>query len=697
MAFRTPRVRALGILAAGLVLVTVTALVTNAPRGSPAAEPTPTASPPSSPPAVIDEIVASVVTDDADALQRRFAGVTARAGQIVGGPVGIYGPAEVTTSEWTSLLGPARRSLHALVKDPREPFPWWDQPPLPTPRAAVLAAPRDFDVVLIVESSDGRKHPWRFSVASDRVIDVVIDRGVDPSGFDRPLVRKLGYLTPSPDDEPGMFLVLPPQEMRPPPVGLGIGPGWPGGPPAPVRAPSLAPDGRTGEPAIDRIVDQLVSADAATLLSTYPELAARQQACDPSCDDVRVPPAVWTSRLAAGRRSLYAVFTGDPADALIVLAVDGGGPVAEGWRFAVRAGRPAQVDIFVPSLDRTGPLPPFLYGAAAHTPAPARDYERFYVLPPQGELPRAPRTHAMSARTGDAGVDALLATLEARDAAKLLSAFADPEKLLVRKCYGTESTQDRAYAESWSRTVAGQLYGLHSVVRLPAGYQPTADHLVIAIRQMKPYWWDGVGILERAGKIVGVVTDDGACAPQMMYPPAGYLVPPPRGGELDASRRSGIGMIDAILDAAAARDEKAMAGLIDYSKRACGDGGGPPGTNPPQCPSGSRPGTLVDILPWIVCEGGFATRETAASSLVREVGPDAGASLYAVLPAPTDPRATMPPSPPFAMAVLVWKRGDVMTLAVGEHGVSSVGRTCGPSNPGTAIHAGQPTFLLSPP
>lgn len=690
-------IRALALLTSGIVILTVAAVAAIAPRDRPAVEATPSASPSPVSRAPIDEIVHSVLTADPVALQARFAGVTARAGPLVGGPIGLYAPVDVSTAEWTSLLGAAKRSLHALVKDPREPFRWWDQKEISIPRAAVLAAPRDFDVVLIVESADGQKHPWRFSVASDRVIDVVIDRGTDPGGYDRPLVRKLGYLTPSPDDEAYMFVVLPPQEMRPPPPNEGPGP--PVGRPAPVRAPSVAPDGRTGDRAIDALVDRLVGADAQALIAAYPELAARQQTCDPGCEDIRVSPTRWTSRLAAARRSLYAVFTGDPMDAVVMLAVESGDAVAEAWRFGITGGTLAQVDIFPASGSEARGALRALALAGGHSPSPARDYARFYVLPPESVLPRAPRTHPISTRTGDTNVDGLLAALEARDATKLLSAFADPDRPLVRKCFGTESTRDRAYADSWTRAVRAEFYGLHAVVRLPAGYQPRADHLVIGVRRYDPYWWDGFGILERGGRIVGVITDDGSCAPESMYPPAGYLVLPPAAadGRIDASRRSGIAMVDAVLDAAAARDEAAMAKLIDYSKRACGPAGGPPGTSPPQCPAGSPVGTPVDILPWIVCEGGFATRETAPRALVEEIGSDVASGLYAVLAvAPADVTAP-PPSPPFATAFIVWKRGDVVSLAVGDHGVSGVGRTCGPRAPETVMRGAQPSFLLAPP
>lgn len=685
--------------AGGLILALgVGALVLSTGRADqPAqAEPTPTASPATLGDPALDALLDSLLNDDAAGLQARFASVAARAGPLLGGPIGIYQPQEVAASEWTALLGSAERSVHAVVKDPREPFEWWDQHPPGFPRAAILAAPRDFDIVLVVKDGGGTARPWRFSIANGRVIDVVIDRGDGPGGGDLPLVRKLGYLTPSPDSEPGRFLVLPPHEMRPAPPRIP-----PSGSPRPARvaSPSLAPDGRTGDAAIDRLVDELLHAETARLATSYRDLPARQEQCDPGCVDLRVSPSSWTARLTAGRRSLYSVFTGNPADAEIVIALDTGS-ATEAFQFSVLAGRVAHVAIHARPSSAGGPLP--VRALVPGHPSAAWDYERFYVLPPQSDLPRPPRVHSLSVRTSASGVDALLATLEARDASRLVAAFLDPAAPRVRACVGAEMLKDAAYASSWSREIGTQIYGVHSVTRLPAGYQPRADHLLIVHRQLKPYWWEATGILEMRGRIVGLITSDWGCSPESIYPPGGYIVPPPTNGleGLDPSRRSGIAVIDAVLDAAAARDEKAIAGLISYRQVACGDpSGSPPGAGPPECPPGVAPGTPVDILPVIVCHGGHVTRDQAPKTLMAMIAIDARSALYAVVQAQAELGVVgaTPQDPSLHTAVLASQRGGAVALTVGTRGVTYVRAGCGPWHPDALMGGGQPSFLLPPP
>lgn len=675
-----------GAVGTAVALVGVAAvIVTRGPVASPSQEAAPTGSPGHTGDAALDALVDSLLNDDVAELEARFGGINARAGAVLGGPIGLYQPQELPTAEWASRLGSSERSLHAVVKDPREPFEWWDQPSPGIPRAAIFSAPRDFDIVLIVGPTDGARRPWRFSVAGGRVIDIVIDTGEDPGGSERPLVRALGYLTPSPDDEPGRFLVLPPHEMRPAPPGIGFAKGQ--SPRAPVRSPSIAPDGRTGDAALDALIDRLLSADASTLGNVYAALPAAQERCDPSCDRIRVSPAAWTSRLAAGTRSLYAVFTGDPADAEVILAVQSGTSPAEAWQFGVLGGRLAEIDIFMPQPVPAGAKIPLLH-VARGTPSPARDYERFYVLPPQSDLPQPPRAHPLSARTGASGIDALLTTLEAQDTNGLLAAFADPGAPLVRQCAGAESKRDAAYAASWARETGAQIYGVHSVAHLPTGYEPRADHLLIAFRQLKPYWWEAMGILERRGEIIGLITSESGCSPEAIYPPARYVVPPPVNGlaGLDPTRRSGIASIDAILDAAAARDEAAMTGLISYRQVACGDASGaPPGAGPPACPQGAAPGTPVDILPVIICHGGHFTRDQAPKGLIEMITRDAPFGLYAVVGAPPD-----------RIVAIASQRGGAVALTMNERGVTSVSAGCGPWHPDVLIGGGQPSFLLPP-
>jgi DNA-binding CsgD family transcriptional regulator len=632
----------------------------------------------------LDMLVESLLQDNAASLAALFPGITAREGLLIGGPIGLYQVQDVSPDEWTSRLGSATRTLHAVVKDPREPFPWWDQTPLPEPRASVLDAPRDFDIVLVVEEDGSPGNPWRFSLVEGRVIDLVIDSGTGPDGepSNVPLPRRLGYLTPSPDDEPGSFLVLPPEDQRPPPAGLGQGSG-PGGAPEPPPAgadPTFAPDGRTGDPALDALIESLLNDDAATLVQRYGDLAARQQKCNPNCEDVRVSSSDWTQRLASAERTLYAAFTGDPADAQLMLAVEVSSPNAEAWRFSVLGGQLAELEIFMPDTD-----PPYdvYQRVSTYTPSPAEEYERFFVLPPRDQLPQPPPNHPLSVPSGEPSVDSLLAVLEARDVDGLLASMDTADGLLLRECRGPDSQQDAAFAQAWAEDTTAEAYGVHAVINLPEGYQPQADHLLILVTQQNPYKWESIGILEKQGAIV-LITNE--CQADLLYPPARYVTPPPEGGlaGLAPGRRSGIPIIDAILDAAQAQDVTAMAGLIEYQTVACSEPG-QIGSLP--CPPGAAPGTPLDALPSSACEGGYVLPNDAPASLIET----ASAPLYAVV-------ETQLSGVPAYEVVVATPEGGGVALAIGERGVTSVSRGCFAGSPDWLLQGyGQPSFLLPPP
>jgi hypothetical protein len=445
-------------------------------------------------------------------------------------------------------------------------------------------------------------------------------------------------------------------------------------PPAPVAVRGFAPDGRTGDAGIDSIIESLLHDSTGTLQREFAGLPARDGE-----EQTRVPLGDWTGRLAAAERSLYAVFTGDPLDAEILLAVGGGGGAAERWKFGVINGQLVEVTV-----------------RARDLPDLAREYERFYVLPPAQEGPQPPPHHPLSVRTGDPDVDRLISLLEAQDAGALLSALAPPNALSVRdgqECGGSESRQDAAFAEAWSRQAAAQAYGIHAVIRPPEGYQPAGDHLIILITQQNPYSWQAVGLLERQGEIVLLIT--GGCEAQRLYPPAGYLVPPPPGGlsGLDAARRSGIPLVDAILDAARAGDEAAMARLIQYTPVACSEPG-QIGTLP--CPPGTAAGTAVDALPISACEGGYAFPAEAARQLVDV----ARAPLYAVMaPRPPERQAGTPAlTDSSAGVVLLASPGrGAAALSIGAQGVTNVRRGCFVLHPEWLVGNDQPAFLLPPP
>ncbi|HWO72231.1 MAG TPA: hypothetical protein VNN21_01590, partial [Dehalococcoidia bacterium] len=159
----------------------------------------------------VDGIIEELLTADAAALGSRFAGVAAREGAVVGGPVGLFNPRMVEAAEWTARLAAAGRRLHAVVKDPREPYAWQQANPPPLPRAAVYGGEREYDVVLVVEEPGGEANPWRFSILDGRIVDIVIDNQLRSPGQPQeagvPLVPRLANLTPSPERETDKFAV----------------------------------------------------------------------------------------------------------------------------------------------------------------------------------------------------------------------------------------------------------------------------------------------------------------------------------------------------------------------------------------------------------------------------------------------------------------------------------------------------------
>jgi hypothetical protein len=114
----------------------------------------------------LDSIVESLLTDDAVGLATRFAGVTAREGYLIGGPVGFYQPREMQTAEWTARLASMRRTLHAIARpvEPGNPPAVLGQPSIPA--AVFFDRDRDYDVVLLTEGASTLALAWRFSVAS---------------------------------------------------------------------------------------------------------------------------------------------------------------------------------------------------------------------------------------------------------------------------------------------------------------------------------------------------------------------------------------------------------------------------------------------------------------------------------------------------------------------------------------------------
>jgi DNA-binding CsgD family transcriptional regulator len=651
----------------------------------------------------LDALIEDLLQDDAAALATRFSGVTAREGQVVGGNAGGFfyledlgglapemrRPLAVPASDWAARLGSAQRSLHAVVNQPREPFAWWRQSSGPAPPAGVFLEPRDFDIVLVVGAGETAQ-PWRFSILEGRIIDVaIVNTAATPSS--------LASLTPSADDEPGSFLVIPPEQSRPPPRGLASGPfAEPSPPPSGVASPTFAPDGRTGDSQLDALIEALLHEDAGGLESRggLPAREVRRIAnTDPSrrgdyrLESVRVSATQWPGRLASASRSLYAVYTADPADAEILLTVHTSAGGDEAWQFGVLNGKVAEVEI---RTAEDAVSLSFTELAADALPSVPLYYERFYVLPPQDQLPPVPPSHAITVRTGDPGVDRLLTLLETRDADALLAAIASPDQsqLLVRQCFGDDTRRDQAYAQSWSKEVLAPGLRLHAVASLPDGYEPAAEHLIILVSPLNPYRWQTAGILERNGLILGVIPT-AACQPQGLYPPSAYLVPPPETGVAidNPTRRSGIPAVDAVIDALQSGDEATIAALIQYGKVPCAAFTGL--GSPPKCPDGVAPGTPVDALER-GCEGSYFVPPTASAQLIRFIG---NSSLYALVERPP----ATPGGPPVLALTLAKPQGSASTLLIQDGRITRVETSCpAPAGPIWAVR-GTPDFLLSPP
>jgi hypothetical protein len=226
---------------------------------------------------------------------------------------------------------------------------------------------------------------------------------------------------------------------------------------------------------------------------------------------------------------------------------------------------------------------------------------------------------------------------------------------------------------------------------MPPGYQPPAEHLLIFIVQTAPYRWQALGLFENDGKLFGLV--DGDCQPDALYPPSGYIVPPPAGGlaGLDPARRSGIPAIDAILDAAQAGDTTRLADLISYQPVKCSDPG-QIGTLP--CPAGVANGTALPAISISSCEGGYATPEEAPQQLVEM----ARRPLYAVVEATAPAVAgVLQPDASVGLVLLASPSQGAVALTVGKGGVTSVRTGCFVRQPEQLIGTATPDFLLTPP
>jgi hypothetical protein len=458
-----------------------------------------------------------------------------------------------------------------------------------------------------------------------------------------------------------------------------------------AREPTFAPDGRTGIPELDAIIDDFVTLDAEALAETYGDVPAREF---PSDGDPDVEAERWTGLLGKSERSLYAVFLADPDEAPghdynVVLSVTPAGQTeALGWRVAVKGTEAVEV------LLGTGSSP------SAWAPGVSAGYERFLVLPPQQRLPQPPASHPLDTVTGDARVDAIVALIAARDVDGLL-ALADAP-LSSAEC-GRHRRENDDRARAALREAADLAIGLHAVAVAPEGYLPAADHVIILVSQPAPYRWYVPGILERDGRIVGV---DGCESeiPQLLYPPLSYSAPPLADlADLDTGRRAGIEVIDSFLDALRAEDLDAMLDLVSYQQVGCivepvGIGG------PPFCEEGEAEGTVLDVIPAGQCEGFYMRREELRDGLHDLAGKPW--AIFAVI----EPGPVGEQDVDYVFLQSTWQvlltdtepndDGSMRSIALGfePDGLRNIAFGCGPASPDDLANAGiSPDFLLPPP
>jgi hypothetical protein len=272
-----------------------------------------------------------------------------------------------------------------------------------------------------------------------------------------------------------------------------------------------------------------------------------------------------------------------------------------------------------------------------------------------------------------------LSVVQAGDVAAFAAAIPSAGASL-RRCWEDEVNLDFRAALEWATGQLSAVRNVVSVISLPMGYQPAADHMVVLRAQAAPYRWASIALLERDGKVVSVIEGEEQCGPDRLQPPESFVVPPPVQdlASLDPARRSGVAMIDAVLEVLQRGNESDITDLIQYRGIPCG------GDSRPACPQGEAAGTSIDALPHAMCVPGFETRDQAPGALSRDWSRDA---LYAVTSLPDGRDGVLivlaGPDGPFAMEVVDGK-------------IVAIRSACGPSHPNSLFN-GNTSYLLPPP
>ncbi len=166
---------------------------------------------------------------------------------------------------------------------------------------------------------------------------------------------------------------------------------------------------------------------------------------------------------------------------------------------------------------------------------------------------------------------------------------------------------------------------LHSVVLAPTSFRPSATHIInFATAVAVDARSHARGLIVADGQIVGLRA--AGCPSEEfedLYPPE-YLTPPPGLQEpLDQERRTGIDVVDRLLDAYAMGDPEAVLAFVRPTAVPCG------GTNEPRadCRAGEADGTVVDAVLLSSCHAAYVRLDDLAP--YKYVNPR-GEALFAV-------------------------------------------------------------------
>ena len=240
--------------------------------------------------------------------------------------------------------------------------------------------------------------------------------------------------------------------------------------------------------------------------------------------------------------------------------------------------------------------------------------------------------------------------------------------------------------------------GLHSAVEVPDTYWPAADWLIVFTTGLRQFEYDLAIVLDD-DEIVAVAK--ASCANgaiERVYPPAYLVPPPPLVGPVPEWRRSGIAIVDEVLDALEDSDPAQLRALVRYAESACEEGTSEDLHVYLPCLDDEAPGTVGLRVGVPTCHGDYYRPEQFEESLHRLI--DARLHLHSVSAVAGS----------FFSPNEFWPDGRyVVTLATSPHvgtalilseaGIVGTWVGCGNYHPTDFNRAppAEPVFLLSPP